>query len=44
MKKENGEIIVKVKFIKENIYQKFKKNMHKTNDYYNINEWKKIGE
>lgn len=44
MKKENEEIIEKIKLIDENIYQQFKKKMCKRDDYYNINEWKILGE
>lgn len=41
MNKENEEIIVKdTKFIDEESYQKLKKDMCKTSDYFNIKETK----
>ena len=42
---ENEEMIIKkIGFINEKSYQQFKKDMCKTNDYFTIGEWKKLGE
>ena len=32
----------KINFINEESYQQFKKDMGKTNDYFNIEEWNKL--
>lgn len=39
-----NKIIEEIFFIEEEHYQQIKKEMYKTDDYFNIDDWKKLGE